>query len=198
MPAVWAAAASAVALSSRNPAQGAAPPTFQLDCVHASLLQHPDGRPDSLSGGQLIAAKGEVPYEEGPRGSPGDGLAVCEHVIKGDGQRGVMAVHHHAHRVADQEDVDVCQVNLCMAAAAAAARPHSAVVAVLVVLAVVVLVDGGWVGGGCSTCHTGGLGNVLRCLSLVARPAQLLTSLGSSLLELLVWWPMAGNAPPAA
>lgn len=36
-----------------------------------------------------------------------------EHVVKGEGQRGVVAVHHHRHAVAHQQNVDARRVNLC-------------------------------------------------------------------------------------
>jgi hypothetical protein len=37
---------------------------------------------------------------------------VGHHVVQRHGQRGVVAVHHHADRVADEQDVDAGGVDL--------------------------------------------------------------------------------------
>lgn len=39
-------------------------------------------------------------------------LAMQQHVIQGDGQCGVMAMHHHAYRVAHEQDINVGLVHL--------------------------------------------------------------------------------------
>ena len=38
--------------------------------------------------------------------------AMYEHFLHGDGQRGVVPMHHHGNTVAHQQDVNACLVNL--------------------------------------------------------------------------------------
>lgn len=63
-------------------------------------------------GGGLIATEGEVADEERPGGAAGDGAAVLEHDVERDGERGVVAVHHHGRRVPDEADVDPGRVDV--------------------------------------------------------------------------------------
>ena len=47
-----------------------------------------------------------------PSGTSGDSLAVHKHVVHGDWQSRVMAMHYHGYTVAHEEDVYACCVNL--------------------------------------------------------------------------------------
>jgi len=86
--------------------------TLELDGIDSALLDEAHRRLDGLLRRSLVRAEGQVPHDEGPLGSPGHGSAVGEHLGDGHRQRGVVAVHHHGHRVAHQQQVYASQVDL--------------------------------------------------------------------------------------
>jgi hypothetical protein len=65
-----------------------------------------------LLGGGFVGAEREVADQEGPARAARDGARVRHHVVQSHGQRRVVAVHDHADRVADEEDVDAGGVDL--------------------------------------------------------------------------------------
>lgn len=77
------------------------------------LLEHFDRRLHRQPRVCLVAAKRQISDDKGAMGTARDCLAVQQHVVQGDGERRVMAVHNHAHRVANQQDVYASAVNLC-------------------------------------------------------------------------------------
>lgn len=53
----------------------AEPPTFQLDCIHPTLLEHAHSRTHGISHTRLIGAKGQVTHQKGAAGTTCDSPA---------------------------------------------------------------------------------------------------------------------------
>ena len=79
---------------------------FQLDGVGAGLLHDADGGGESLLGVALIGAEGHVDDNEGPGDGAGDGGGVDDHLVEGDGEGGLVALHDVGGAVADEDDID--------------------------------------------------------------------------------------------
>mmetsp|Transcript_25052 Transcript_25052/g.63510 ORF Transcript_25052/g.63510 Transcript_25052/m.63510 type:complete len:209 (+) Transcript_25052:682-1308(+) len=91
-------------------ARGAA--ALQFDGVHAALLEQPHRAPHRVAHARLVRAKGQVAHQERAPRAPRHRPAVHQHVVERDGQRGVVAVHHHGRAIAHQQDVDARAVDV--------------------------------------------------------------------------------------
>ena len=72
------------------------PPTFQLDCVHASLLEEAPGIADGLFRGNLIGHERQVADQQGRQGTASDRPAMVKHLFHCDRQCVLIAQNHHA------------------------------------------------------------------------------------------------------
>ena len=84
---------------------------LHLDTVGVRLLHHADGRGEGLFGVALVGAEGEVDDDQRAADGLDDRLAVVDHLIERDGQRGDVARHDVRGRVADQDNVHTGAVN---------------------------------------------------------------------------------------
>ena len=88
------------------------PTALELHRVHAPLLQKPRRGRHRVRGAPLVGAEREVADEEGPRGAARDRAAVREHLVEGDGERRVVAVHDHRRAVPDEAHVEAREVDV--------------------------------------------------------------------------------------
>ncbi len=80
---------------------------FQFDRLATGFRHDPCGGPERLLGRFLIAPEGQIDDDAALLGRPDDGLAVRDHHVDGDAERGVHAVDHHAHGIADEQEIHV-------------------------------------------------------------------------------------------
>ena len=79
-------------------------PAFQLDGVSAPLLHQPARVPHRFLGVHLVGHEGQVGNHQRLLGPPAHHAGVMHHVVHGDGYGGIIAQHHHAQAVANQQD----------------------------------------------------------------------------------------------
>ncbi len=79
---------------------------FQLHRLGARLRDEPARVPDRLVGGHVEAQERHVHDQERVLHAPPDGPGMMDHVVEGDGQRGVVTQDHLAEGVAHQHHVD--------------------------------------------------------------------------------------------
>ena len=84
--------------------------TLQLDALCAFLHQ-PDGALDRLLRTDLIRAEGQVADDQGTRLCSRNKSYVVHHVVESDRDRVVLALHHHADRIPDEDHVDPGKVH---------------------------------------------------------------------------------------
>ena len=80
-------------------------PTLELDGVGAGLFHDADGGGQSLLGVALVGAERHVDDDEGTTDGTLDRGGVDNHLVKGDGQRGIIALHDVGSGVADQDNI---------------------------------------------------------------------------------------------
>ena len=81
-------------------------PAFELHHLGAAFLHEAHGIRQRDVGGR-IARERQVGHEERPMQSARHRFAVIDDVVHGDGHRGVVALQHHAQRIAHQHEVGV-------------------------------------------------------------------------------------------
>src|SRR5438067_1213403 len=80
------------------------PSPFQLDGVHAGLLDEAPGAGDGLLRGHLVGHERKIAHEESLARAARNSFGVDQHVVQGHRQGGGMAEHDHAEAVPDQQD----------------------------------------------------------------------------------------------
>ena len=73
--------------------------------VGAAFLHDADGAVEGFLGVSLVGAEGEVHHDQRALGGAHHGLGVVNHLVQGDGQRGLVTRHHIRGAVAHQDDV---------------------------------------------------------------------------------------------
>jgi hypothetical protein len=76
---------------------------LDFDGIGAGLLQKASGVAHALGDGDLIGKKGHVADHEGVRRSARDGGGVVKHIVQRHRERGRIAEHRHAQRIADED-----------------------------------------------------------------------------------------------
>ena len=80
-------------------------PAFELDRIHAALLQKAARVSQGVGNGCLIRHKRHIAHQMCPRNAARHGAAVVQHFLHRYGKRVFVAQHDHAERVADQDAV---------------------------------------------------------------------------------------------
>ena len=78
---------------------------FELHGGAPGLGHHAGGRREGLLGRALVGAEREIDHHQRVFRAPHHGLAMRDHHVEGDAQRGRQAVHDHAQRIAHQDHV---------------------------------------------------------------------------------------------
>ena len=84
---------------------------LELDRLGAPLLHHAPRVAQRILGRNLVGEKRQIGDDQRPRARPRHHLQVINDLVDRHGQRRVEALHHHAERVADEDDVDACLVD---------------------------------------------------------------------------------------
>ena len=84
---------------------------FQFERIAARFLHDADGIAHAFRGIHLIGAEGHIADNQSALGSTGHRACVVNHLVKGDGQCGVIACHHVGCTVAYEDDVDARSIN---------------------------------------------------------------------------------------
>jgi hypothetical protein len=79
--------------------------TLELDGVAVALLHELAGAGHALLDRRLVRHERHVADDVGPPGAARDRATVVRDLIERDGKRGFVALHHHAQRVADEQNV---------------------------------------------------------------------------------------------
>jgi hypothetical protein len=79
---------------------------LQLDGAHAALLDQAAGIPDGLGQVDLIAQKRHITNDHRVLNPSRHTPAVIQHLVHGDREGGIPALHRHAEGIPDQNRVD--------------------------------------------------------------------------------------------
>jgi len=96
-----------VLIDQKGDGLGHAAAALELDRSAAGLLHHSRGRHEGLLLGGFVGAERHVDDDESPLRSAHHREPLQDHHIEGDRHRGFEPVHHHAERVADQNEIAV-------------------------------------------------------------------------------------------
>ena len=92
----------------RHDSDGVGHPTaaLELDGLHAAFLHQAQRAGHSLLGGDLVASEGKIADHVGRGHASIHAATVVDHLVEGDGQGVVAALHDHAEAVAHEDHVD--------------------------------------------------------------------------------------------
>jgi hypothetical protein len=92
---------------------GHAGAAFQLDGAALGLLDHLGGVVEGLRRALLIGAEWHVDDHQRPLRPAHDRPPMHDHQLERHRQCGLEAMHHHAERIADQQEIDMGVGNSC-------------------------------------------------------------------------------------
>ncbi len=78
---------------------------FDLDGLGPGLFHKPDSVGHALALIRLVAAKRHVRHHQRPPHRSPHAARVEQHLVHGDGQRVLVALHDHGQRVANKDDI---------------------------------------------------------------------------------------------
>ena len=78
---------------------------LELDGTAARFFHDPCRRHEGLLPGCFVGAERHVDHDEGVFGAAHHRQSLQDHHIEGDGYGGLQPVHHHAERVANEDEI---------------------------------------------------------------------------------------------